>query len=78
VCGNRRRLLAAGPTSLTVTPVEPPLSRVRLTLVCDGCEVRSWGAATGWRAYRSDDPEDDDDEPEVLFFCRQCSEREFG
>jgi hypothetical protein len=58
--------------------VEPPPSRVRLTLVCEKCGAPSSAAATGWRAYRSDDLEDEEDEPEVVFFCPGCAEDEFG
>ena len=30
-----------------------------------------------WRAYRSDDPFDQDDPPAVAFYCRDCAKREF-
>jgi len=58
--------------------VEPPLSRVRFLLVCQECGTHSSESARGWRAYRADDVEDDADEPGVLTYCPECSEREFG
>jgi hypothetical protein len=45
-------------------------------LACAECPRLSVGAARGWRAYRSDDP-DVDDEPALTFYCPSCAEREF-
>jgi hypothetical protein len=55
-----------------------PQSNVRFVLVCAECGIAGVGITRGWRAYRADDLEDDPDEPEVLFLCPDCSEREFG
>jgi hypothetical protein len=44
---------------------------------CEECGVEADNQATGWRAYRNDDP-DSDDEPGVLVYCPGCAEREFG
>jgi hypothetical protein len=60
---------------LRVVDVSPP---VRFVLVCAECGVAGDGGMRGWRAYRADDLEDDEDVPEVLIFCRDCAEREFG
>ena len=46
-------------------------------LVCVECRGISGLRATGWRAYRVDDP-DEDDEPELACYCPACSAREFG
>ena len=46
-------------------------------LTCAECGRRSGLRATGWRGYRVDDPEYDE-EPAIGFFCPACAEREFG
>ena len=32
---------------------------------------------SGWRAYRTDDPFDEDDPPAIGFYCPACALREF-
>jgi hypothetical protein len=71
------RLFAAPRRSPSVHGVEPQ-SNVRFVLVCEECGMAGVGVSRGWRAYRADDLEDENDEPEVLFLCPDCSEREFG
>jgi hypothetical protein len=44
---------------------------------CAECPRVSSAFATGWKAYRVDDPEEDDP-PELAFYCPTCAEREFG
>jgi hypothetical protein len=46
---------------------------------CEECgkEPDVQAHAAGWVAYRVDLP-DDPDELEVIVFCPQCDEREFG
>jgi hypothetical protein len=41
------------------------------------CPRLSGEEAKGWRLYRVDDPEEDE-EPELAAYCRSCAEREFG
>jgi len=45
-------------------------------LVCVECGRVSGDAATGWRAYREDLP-DENDPPSVAIFCPICAAREF-
>ena len=46
-------------------------------LACIECPRLSSASARGWKAYRSDDPENE--EPAKLaFYCPQCAEGEFG
>ena len=50
-------------------------------LRCVECGAGSDALARGWRAYlapEDDEPEDDDPEDELLVFCPECAEREFG
>ena len=49
-----------------------------LLLRCVECGVESPGLAPGWRAYLVDEPDEDEQEQEVLMFCPECAEREFG
>jgi hypothetical protein len=44
---------------------------------CVACTRVSSAFATGWRAYRIDDP-DEDESPRLDFFCPSCARREFG
>jgi hypothetical protein len=44
---------------------------------CAECPRVSSRFATGWKAYRVDDPELDE-EPSLAFYCRECARREFG
>jgi hypothetical protein len=46
-------------------------------LRCGECGVLSDDRARGWRAVRAGEI-DPDDTPELLVFCLDCSEREFG
>jgi hypothetical protein len=46
-------------------------------LACMECPRVSSATARGWRAYRIDDPEEDDP-PALGFYCPACVEREFG
>ena len=41
------------------------------------CPRVSSFSARGWKAYRTDDLEDDEP-PALAFYCPECSEREFG
>jgi len=45
--------------------------------VCVECGRRSDPLWTGWRGYRTDDPETDS-KPELGFYCPDCAAREFG
>lgn len=45
---------------------------------CAECSHVSSAFATGWKAYRVDDPEDGNGPPELAFYCPVCAEREFG
>jgi ribosomal protein L44E len=49
---------------------------VEVELRCVECGAVATGRADGWRAYRVDLEEED--EPEVAFYCRACAKREFG
>lgn len=52
-------------------------ARPMYELVCRGCRVISDAHATGWHAYRTDNP--DESEPsELAFYCPLCAERKFG
>ena len=55
-----------------------PHPNLRLILVCVECGVTGLGDMRGWRAYRSDDLEDEEDQPNVLFYCPVCAQQEFG
>jgi DNA-directed RNA polymerase subunit RPC12/RpoP len=46
-------------------------------LRCVDCGAEADELATGWRAYRAGDL-DEDEVVEVLMYCPDCSEREFG
>jgi hypothetical protein len=56
--------------------VQHPPPRARL-LVCAQCGSVSGLRADGWRGYRIDDPELDE-QPDLGFFCPTCALREFG
>jgi hypothetical protein len=53
---------------------QPRAAKVHL-LCCVQCGSVSGLCASGWRGYRTDDP--DDEEPTLAFFCPACSAREF-
>jgi hypothetical protein len=57
-------------------PPERPAYAV-VPLECVECHARSGPEALHWRAYRIDDPTEDE-EPAVAFYCPVCAEREFG
>jgi hypothetical protein len=46
-------------------------------LLCVECATHSDREAWGWRAHRIDDPENRW-QPEIIFYCPACAEREFG
>jgi hypothetical protein len=46
-------------------------------LVCRECGAVADPYARGWRGYRVDDPEENEP-PELAFYCPWCAEREFG
>jgi hypothetical protein len=46
-------------------------------LACVECPRVSSVSARGWKAFRSDDPEVDE-QPRLSFYCPACAEREFG
>jgi hypothetical protein len=54
-----------------------PLGDTTPVLVCAECGRESENAV-GWRALRADDPTDEDERPEIGFFCPACAAREFG
>jgi hypothetical protein len=45
-------------------------------LACAECPRVSSVSAKGWKAYRSDDPEEDEP-PRLSFYCPDCAHREF-
>jgi hypothetical protein len=53
----------------------PRAAKVNL-LRCAQCGSISGLRASGWRGYRTDDP-DVDREPTLAFFCPACSAHEF-
>ena len=52
-------------------------SYVAHPLECVECHTLSVPDARHWRAYRIDDPTEDEP-PAVAFYCPVCAEREFG
>ena len=44
---------------------------------CQECLIEATASARGWRALRTDIPQEDD-EAELAFYCPECAEREFG
>jgi hypothetical protein len=46
-------------------------------LACVECPRVSTAGAKGWKAYRVDDP-DEDDGPALAFYCPDCARREFA
>jgi len=54
--------------------VEP--SENHSVLVCAECGCSDDGEAAGWRGYREDLP-DEDEQPSLVFFCPSCAAREF-
>ncbi|HEU4614498.1 MAG TPA: hypothetical protein VFS15_20525 [Kofleriaceae bacterium] len=45
-------------------------------LVCAECGCTDDEEAVGWRGYREDLP-DEDQQPSLAFFCPSCAAREF-
>ena len=56
-----------------------PRERIEAARVatCAQCGCLSGLRWSGWRALRTDDP-DEDEAPALAFFCPTCAEREFG
>jgi hypothetical protein len=55
-------------------------ARIRRTVAplrCAECKTISSSYASGWRGYRTDDPEEGEP-PALAFYCPDCAEREFG
>jgi len=50
---------------------------VVMRLWCQECGRPSSPEAKGWRLYRTDVP-DEDDEPMLAAYCPDCAEREVG
>ena len=46
-------------------------------IACVECPRVSSAFASGWKAYRIDDPELDE-APQLGFYCPTCARREFG
>jgi hypothetical protein len=46
-------------------------------LVCHECQVYSDAHGFGWRGCRVDNP-DENEPPELAFYCPECADREFG
>jgi hypothetical protein len=46
-------------------------------LTCAECGATAPEKAAGWRAFRADQA-NEDEEPEVVLLCPKCAEREFG
>ena len=44
---------------------------------CEECRIEATAPARGWRALRTDIPQEGD-EPSIAFYCPVCAEREFG
>lgn len=51
--------------------------RIEARVSCVECHRPSGRDWHGWRAYRTDDP-DQDGPAELTFYCPDCAEREFG
>jgi hypothetical protein len=64
--GERDTESASGRTERTVAPLR-----------CAECRTISSSDASGWRGYRTDDPEEGEP-PALAFYCPVCAEREFG
>ena len=64
----------ACPEWSTALEVEP--SENQSVLVCAECGRADDEKATGWRGYREDLP-DEDEQPSLAFFCPSCAGREF-
>jgi hypothetical protein len=46
---------------------------------CQECGALADEEARGWRAYRCDLADEfGSDEPEVVYYCPECADREFG
>jgi hypothetical protein len=44
---------------------------------CEECETEPKTDARGWIGLRTDLP-DEEEQPETVFYCPSCAEREFG
>jgi hypothetical protein len=47
-------------------------------LNCAECQRVSSVGARGWKAYRTDDPYDEEDSPALAFYCPLCAHIELG
>jgi hypothetical protein len=56
--------------------VEAVPSENHSVLVCAECGCTDDEKAAGWRGYRDDLPEEDE-QPSLAFFCPSCAAREF-
>ena len=52
------------------------MGEIRASIRCADCGAESDELATGWRAYRAGDL-DEEEQEEVLMFCPDCARREF-
>jgi hypothetical protein len=64
----------ARPQRTAAFEVEP--SKNDSMLVCAECGCIDDEKAAGWRGYREDLP-DEDEQPSLVFFCPSCAAREF-
>lgn len=62
------------PERTAALDVEP--SENHSMLVCAECGRADEEKAAGWRGYREDLP-DEDEQPSLAFFCPSCAAREF-
>jgi hypothetical protein len=69
--------LRAAPGSRSLRSVRDDPVDVEVELRCVECCAPAVGAARGWRAYRVD-LDEEDDEPAIALYCPACAERELG
>ena len=51
-------------------------SEIEPGMRCAECDAEAHENAEGWRLYRADVP-DEDEEPELAAYCPSCAQREF-
>jgi len=55
------------------------MRRAATPLQCVECGAESDELATGWRAYYlAGEPDDDENKTQLITYCPECAEREFG